>query len=195
MYNMIQIWRWRWMTKLLSDQFASLGAHSSFCDIQCMLGMQYMNIGDNTYFDDGLNMTAWDVFEYYGNDNSMHIQQFTPQITIGNNCSFGAWNHITAINRIIIGDGCLTGKWVTITDNNHGETNIDYMKILPSKRKLISKGPVIIGKNVWIGEKVTILPNVTIGDGAIIAANSVVSKNVPAFSVVAGNPATVIFIC
>lgn len=59
------------------------------------------------------------------------------------------------------------------------------------KRKCISKGIVQIGNKVWIGDKVTILPNVRIGDGAIIAANSVVTKDVPSYSVVAGNPATI----
>ena len=51
---------------------------------------------------------------------------------------------------------------------------------------------MIIGDNVWIGDKATILPGVTIGEGAIIAANAVVTKNVPAFSVAAGNPAKII---
>lgn len=62
----------------------------------------------------------------------------------------------------------------------------------PLFRPLFSKGPVIIGKNVWIGDKATILPGVTIGDGSIIGANSVVTKDVPAYSVVAGNPAKII---
>ena len=57
---------------------------------------------------------------------------------------------------------------------------------------MYSKGPVIIEENVWIGDKVTILPGVTVGQGAVIAANSVVSKDVPAFSVVGGIPAKVI---
>ena len=59
-------------------------------------------------------------------------------------------------------------------------------------RLVVSKGSVIIGNNVWIGDKATILPNVTIADGAVIAANSVVTKDVPAYSVVAGNPAKVV---
>lgn len=191
--NMIQIRKWSWMTKCLSRQFAEFGNKSSFCDIQCLMGMQYIYIGNNTYFDDGLNMTAWDEYEFCEVcDNRLQKQYFSPKIVIGDNCSFGAWNHITAINEILIGDGCLTGKWVTITDNNHGESSFASMSILPSRRKLTSKGSVRIGKNVWVGEKVTILPNVTIGDGAIIAANSVVSKDVPAYSVVAGNPAIIV---
>ena len=51
---------------------------------------------------------------------------------------------------------------------------------------------MVIGKNVWIGDKATILPGVVVGDGAIIGANAVVTKNVPANSVVVGNPARVV---
>ena len=64
--------------------------------------------------------------------------------------------------------------------------------VSPRERNIYSKGPVIIGNNVWIGDKVTICPNVTIGDGAIIGANSVVTKDVPAFSIVAGSPVRII---
>ena len=60
------------------------------------------------------------------------------------------------------------------------------------KRKLISKGPVIISDNVWVGEGVVILPDVSIGKNAIIGANTVVTKDVPDNAVVAGNPAKLI---
>lgn len=81
---------------------------------------------------------------------------------------------------------------MTITDNSHGETDYSSLNLPPGKRPITSKGPVVIGNNVWIGDKATILPGVTIGDGSVIAANAVVTKDVPAFSVVAGNPAHVI---
>ena len=86
----------------------------------------------------------------------------------------------------------LTGKWVTITDNSHGETDKDTLGMRPQKRPVTSKGPVIIGNNVWIGDKATILPGVTIGDGAVIAANAVVTKDVLAYVVVGVNPSNVI---
>ena len=86
----------------------------------------------------------------------------------------------------------MTGRWVTITDNGHGKTDFDNLKIQPDKRKLYTKGPVVIGNNVWMGDKVTILPGVTIGNGSVIAANSVVTKDIPSFSVAAGNPAKII---
>lgn len=78
--------------------------------------------------------------------------------------------------RIIIGDGFVSGKWVTITVNAHGLTGLMTLQLPVSSRSIVSKGPVIIGKNVWVGDKVTILPGVSVGDGAVIAANSVVTK-------------------
>ena len=120
------------------------------------------------------------------------VSNCEPKLSIGNNCSFGAYNHITCANRVTIGDSLLTGKWVTITDNSHGETDKVTLGMRPQKRPITSKGPVVIGNNVGIGDKATILPGVTIGDGAVIAANAVVTKDVPAYSVVGGNPAKVI---
>mgnify|MGYP002521654289 FL=1 len=115
-----------------------------------------------------------------------------PFLKIGSHCGFGAFNHITCANKVAISDHCLTGKWVTITDNSHGETDLDSLCLPPGKRPITSKGPVVIGNNVWIGDKATILPGVTIGDGAVIAANAVVTKDVPAYSVVGGNPAKIL---
>jgi acetyltransferase-like isoleucine patch superfamily enzyme len=119
-------------------------------------------------------------------------QKFTPSITIGDNCSIGEYCHITSINSITIGNGVLTGRWVTITDNSHGSSSLEEFYIQPSKRKLYSKGSVVIEDNVWIGDKVTILPGVHIGYGSIIGANAVVTKDVPANCVVGGNPAKII---
>ena len=60
------------------------------------------------------------------------------------------------------------------------------------KRKVVSKGAVVIDDNVWIGDKVSIMPGVHIGEGSIIAANAVVTKNIPPYSIAAGVPAKVI---
>lgn len=113
-------------------------------------------------------------------------------LIIGKGADIGEYTHITARGHMQIGDNLLTGRWVTITDNGHGDTEISHMTEAPSIRQLYSKGDVFIGNNVWIGDKATILPGVTIGDGAIIAANSVVTKDVPSYCVAAGNPAKVI---
>lgn len=60
------------------------------------------------------------------------------------------------------------------------------------QQKIASPGEVVIGRNVWIGDKATILPDVKVGDGAIIAANAVVTKDVPPYSVAAGVQAKVV---
>ena len=151
-----------------------------FNEIQQLVGAEHIHIKDGTVFGDGLYLTAWD--NYNG-------QYFTPYIEIGKNCCIGDYNHITCINKIIIGNNLLTGKWITITDNSHGTTDKKSLLSSPIKRFLHSKGPVIIGNNVWIGDKASILPGVTIGDGAVIAANAVVTRDVPAYTVVGGNPA------
>lgn len=113
-------------------------------------------------------------------------------IELGNNVNIGEYTHITCINSICIESGVLTGRFVTITDNSHGKTIKEDVAIEPWRRELVSSGPVRIGKNVWLGDKVTVLPNVTIGEGAIVGANSVVTKDIPPYCVAAGCPAIVI---
>jgi acetyltransferase-like isoleucine patch superfamily enzyme len=147
-----------------------------------------ISIGEHTSFGDWLYLTAWKEYDIVEEQK----QLLSPELTIGKDCNFGAFNHITCANRVTIGDRCLTGKWVTITDNSHGRTDSETLMTAPIKRSLFSKGPVIIGDNVWIGDKATILPGVSIGNGAVIAANAVVTKDVPAYSVAAGNPAIII---
>lgn len=161
-----------------------LRCHNSvrFEKFALLCGEKSISIGCGTYIQRNAYLTAW---ASYGS------QTFSPLIVIGENCAIGAYNHISCINKIIIGDNFLSGKWVTIVDNGHGGTNQDLLES-PSSRKLVSKGPVVIGKNVWLGDKVTILPGVTIGDGVVVGANSVVTKDVPSYSVACGNPAKVI---
>lgn len=116
----------------------------------------------------------------------------TPSLTIGDNCEIGECTHITCANGITIGNNLLTGRRCTITDNSHGSSTLEDMHLPPLSRKIVSKGEVNIGNNVWLGDNVVVLPGVSIGDGAIIGASSVVSKDIPAYAVACGIPAKVI---
>lgn len=145
-------------------------------------GEKYIKVGSNFVCREGLRLEAVDK---YGE------QCFSPKIVIGDNVDIGCECHIGAINEIEIGNGVLMGSKVYITDHSHGNM-ADEFDIEPVKRKLFSKGKVIIGDNVWIGDNVVIMPDVIIGNGAIIGANAVVTKNVEPFAVVAGVPAKLI---
>ena len=149
-----------------------------------LLNLKYFKIGAGTSFGKMVVLTAWDK---HGVD-----EVYTPEVIIGKDCNFGDYLHLTCINKIEIGNNVLTGRWVTISDNGHGETTLNDMQIPPLKRVLSSKGPVKIGDNVWIGDKASILSGVTIGEGAIVGANSVVTKDIPPYCVAGGNPAKII---
>lgn len=118
--------------------------------------------------------------------------KYNPIVIIGNNVTINPFSHIACVNKIIIGNNVLIASKVLITDHSHGNTKIQDLKISPSKRNLISKGPVIIEDNVWIGENVVIMSGVKIGVGAIIGANSLVLSDIPSFSIVGGIPARII---
>ena len=148
-----------------------------------LLGEKYISIGEGTTIGEGVILTAWDK---YGN------QTFTPSIKIGNNTCIGEYAHITACNKIIIGNNVLTGRRIYISDNAHGNSSKEEIDIPPLKRPLYIKGSVVIEDNVWIGERACILSGVHIGKGAIIAANAVVTHDVPAACIVGGVPAKII---
>lgn len=115
----------------------------------------------------------------------------TPIISIGDYVSIGDYCHIAGSNSITIGNGVLIGSHVLITDHQHGKTG-EQIDVMPEKRNLYSKGPVVIEDHVWIGDHVVIMPGVHIGNSSIIGANTVVTHDVPAHTVVAGTPARVI---
>lgn len=85
---------------------------------------------------------------------------------------------------IFIGDGALIGHNVVLATLNHA--------MEPERRGDMLPAPIHIGKRVWIGANAAVLPGVTIGDGAVVAAGAVVTKDVPANAVVGGVPAKVI---
>lgn len=172
-------------TLWIRNFIGEVGVHSSIiypCQLQGK-GQTNITIGDDTIIHGNCILGCW---MEYGN------QHFQPSIKIGNHCRIGEYNHITACQAIMIGDGLLTGRFVYIGDNSHGGLSIDEANTPPAQRDLQSKGEIIIGKNVWIGDKSTILAGVHIGDNVIVAANAVVTKDIPSNCLVAGVPAEII---
>ena len=85
---------------------------------------------------------------------------------------------------ISIGDGTLIGHRVTLATINHG--------LPPDRRHVHNIAPIVIGKDVWIGSGAILLPGEQVGDGAVVAAGSVVREDVPPRTIVAGVPARII---
>lgn len=106
---------------------------------------------------------------------------FGKNITVGKNVFINACCHFQDQGGITLGDNCLVGHNVVFATLNHG--------FAPEERQSMLPAPIVVGRNVWIGSNSTILQGVTIGDNSIIAAGSVVTKDVLANAIVAGVPA------
>ncbi len=102
-------------------------------------------------------------------------------ITIGKRVFINAGCKFQDQGGITIADGSLIGHNVVLATLNHDLT--------PENRGTMHPAPIVIGKNVWIGSNATVLARVTIGDGAVVAAGAVVTKDVPANTIVGGVPA------
>lgn len=144
-------------------------------------GLAFLHIGNDFHAGDGLWIEAVSRYEE---------QEFRPRIVIGNSVRASNWVHIAATHSVEIGDHCLLGSKVIITDHGHGQYSNGHSLPLepPAKRALDSDRKVVIGRNVWLGDGVVVMPDVTIGDGAVIGANSVVSKDVPPNTMCVGIP-------
>ena len=172
-------------TMWIRNFIGQMGEHSRIiypCSLQGE-GQKRIVIGDHTSIQSHSILGCWEI---YGD------QQFSPSIIIGNHCSIGEYNHITACNKITIGDGLLTGRYIYIGDNAHGGLSWEEAEISPVRRHLTSKGEIKIGRNVWIGDKVSIFGGVTIGANVIIGAGSIVTHDLPSNCMAAGAPAKIV---
>ena len=141
---------------------------------QCIYMGKNVGIGEDTYFGP--------VCEQNG-------IVYNPKIIIGDNCWIGKHNSFAAIDSIKIGNNVLFAGYVHITDHSHGYEDINR-PITP--QKLISKGPIVIEDDCWLGFNCEILSGVHIGKHCVVAARAVVTKDVPSYSIIAGNPAKII---
>ncbi|HQW95773.1 MAG TPA: acyltransferase [Saprospiraceae bacterium] len=105
-------------------------------------------------------------------------------IKIGKGTTLGYYSFIFASNRIEIGEDCLIASFVYIVDSNHQVSRSLKINEQPNET-----APIKIGNDVWIASNVTILKAVIISDGAVIAANSVVNCDIPAYEIWGGSPA------
>jgi len=173
-------------TGYYSRFFAAFGKGSVIVPtIRMLEGARYITIGSDCIVGKQVQLTA---FNYHSDDS------FRPSIVLGDKSNIGDYSHITSINSVQVGNGVLMGRNILITDNSHGggDNFSNQLEIPVKARPMHSKGKVIIGDNVWIGEKASIIGNVMIGRGCIIGANTVITKNIPEYTLAVGNPVRLI---
>ena len=151
-----------------------------------------MVLGDNIWLGPGtlLNaITHYPSISMRHPERDLEVQEFDPKITIGHRVTSTADLQIAAMSEITIEDDVLFASNINITDGLHGYQNANE----PYKyQPMFRIAPITIRRGCWIGQNVVILPGVEIGEYAIIGANSVVTKSIPARSIALGSPARVI---
>jgi acetyltransferase-like isoleucine patch superfamily enzyme len=161
-------------------RFAAFGERSAICfPVAALFGERYMSIGAGSLIGPFSTLSAGVSPE----------QELDHEIvTIGNRCLIGKGSGIVGHERIVIGDDVFTGHHVYITDANHGYEDTHE----PVGRQFAESRPVMIGDGSWLGHGSVVLPGVTIGKHVVVGAGSVVTDDLPDFSVAVGNPARVI---
>lgn len=134
-----------------------------------------IEVGDYTYYDDPAGVERFEEHVLY------HFDFVGDKLIIGKFCS------LAAETRFIMNGGNHPTTWLTTYPF---PVFADWSPATPVTWP--HRGDTVVGHDVWIGYGATIMPGITIGDGAILATGSVVTKDVPAYAVVGGNPATVL---
>ena len=128
------------------------------------------------------------ILDNFGvNINIERHATFGPEVTLGDNSGIGVDCEI--YGQVHIGNNVMMGPEVIIYTTGHRFDRID----IPMNQQGFEKmQPVVIGDDCWIGRRVMIMPGVSIGNGCVIGAGAVVTKSMPAYSVVCGVPADVV---
>jgi acetyltransferase-like isoleucine patch superfamily enzyme len=111
------------------------------------------------------------------------------RITIGGGSFLNLGVMVAAVDHVQIGEHCMLANGCMVTDANH---RFDDPERPVPWQGFASKGPTTLGDNVWCGANVVVTSGVSIGERCVIGANSVVTTDIPSFSVAAGSPAQVI---
>lgn len=133
---------------------------------------------------------------YYSNAYSPNFEDYVVRYLYGDEYSLSHFQPLWNYDKLYIGNYVCIGAEAIILMGGNNTHRMDWFSCYPFMEKIkdayISKGDTIIHDGVWIGVRAIIMPGVQIGEGAVIAANSVVTKDVAPYSIVGGNPAVFI---
>lgn len=133
---------------------------------------------------------------YYSDAWTGSFEESVVRYLYGDSYSLKNWEPIWELDQLYIGNFVCIGAEVIILMGGNNTHRMDWFSLYPFKESVVEsyqqKGDTIIGDGAWLGIRSVIMPGVTIGEGAVVAAGSIVTKNVSAYSIVGGNPAKVI---
>ncbi len=172
-------WTARLYTRLAASSFASLGKGSILYYASRFDNPNRISMGENVQVRPGVWLNA--VTQWGG-------RSFSGTIDIGDHATIMDNVQISATENITIGQGVAIGRNSTIVDHNHDYRHPDgpIVHAPPTNAH-----PVTIGRNTMVAVGCVIAPGVTIGEHCFIAANAVVTRDIPPFSFASGNPARV----
>ena len=162
------------LKKTFSDRNGMLGQSSR------LLNPKYIKIGQCVRIKEGYRIECYDNF---------HGQILNPQLIFEDGVIVGPRFTGFIADKVVIKRDTIFAGNVTLISENHGN---DPESTLPYHAQPLTTGPITIGEGCWLGQNVCVLPNVTIGDKCIIGTNSVVTKDIPSYSIAVGSPARVI---
>jgi acetyltransferase-like isoleucine patch superfamily enzyme len=162
-------------------RFGAFGRGSVICfPYETIMNERYIWIGSGTMIGPYVTLSAGMV------PNQQCLTD--PVVRIGDRCLIGRGSGIVGHLAIDIGDDVWTGHYVYITDQNHGYADLTR----PISRQSQPERPVSIGDGSWLGHGTVVLPGAQIGRHVVIGANSVVSGEIPDYSIAVGAPARVV---
>jgi acetyltransferase-like isoleucine patch superfamily enzyme len=161
--------------------FGGFGQGSAICfPVTALYGERYIRLGAHTIVGPHVTLSA-------GVSPTHELGRDTV-VSIGDRCLIGRGSGIVAHESIEIGDDVFTGHHVYVTDANHGYEDVD----VPIGRQFAEPRPVSIGAGSWLGHGSIVLPGSRIGEHVVVGAGSVVTGEIPAYSVAVGVPAKVV---
>ncbi len=162
-------------------KFGKFGAGSIICfPPNTIFNEHYIHIGEGTMIGPDVTLSAGMV------PGQQCLSD--PVVSIGDRCLIGKGSGIVGHFSIEIGDDVWTGHHVYITDQNHGYEDVTK----PISQQTQPEQSVVIGNGSWLGFGTVVLPGARIGEHVTIGANSVVTGEIPSFSVAVGAPARVV---
>lgn len=162
-------------------RFHHFGTGSAVCfPVTAVYGEAYISLGERVIIGPYGTLSAGVM--------PGHVPDNDPVVTIGDRTLIGKGSGVVGHSSIRIGSDVWTGHHVYVTDANHGYEDVS----LPPGLQFSAPRPVVVEDGAWLGHGTIVLPGARIGRHTVIGAGSVVSGEIPDFSVAVGNPARVI---